>query len=75
MFDPTTDAPHTAHTTYDVECIVVDPDRQDQATGNAEQPSPGLRDGGRLADVFPTVLDLLGLAKPGEMTGESLLRS
>ncbi len=34
-----------------------------------------LRDGGRLADVAPTLLDLMGLDKPAEMTGVSLLRS
>lgn len=65
MFDPTTNAPHTAHTTYDVECIVVDPDSKDAV----------LRDGGRLADIMPTALDLLGLETPGEMTGRSLLRA
>jgi 2,3-bisphosphoglycerate-independent phosphoglycerate mutase len=32
-----------------------------------------LRDGGRLADIAPTVLALMGLEKPEEMTGESLL--
>ncbi len=63
MYDPTTDAPHTAHTTFDVECIVVDPDRAGAT----------LRDGGRLADVMPTALQLLGLEPPGEMTGRSLL--
>ncbi len=33
-----------------------------------------LRDGGILADVAPTVLALLGMQKPGEMTGDSLLK-
>ena len=33
----------------------------------------GLRDGGKLADIAPTVLELLGVAKPAEMTGESLI--
>ncbi len=73
MWDPETDAPHTAHTTYDVELIVVDPGRRDAATGSAEEPSPALRAGGRLADVFPTVLELMGLDKPDAMTGRSLL--
>ncbi|MEM0914994.1 MAG: alkaline phosphatase family protein [Planctomycetota bacterium] len=65
MFDPTTDAPHTAHTLYKVDCIVVDE--------SLTKDTP-LRDDGRLADVFPTVLDLMGLDKPSEMTGESLLK-
>jgi 2,3-bisphosphoglycerate-independent phosphoglycerate mutase len=34
---------------------------------------PGLREGGILADVAPTVLDLLGIEQPPEMTGESLV--
>jgi 2,3-bisphosphoglycerate-independent phosphoglycerate mutase len=35
---------------------------------------PGLREGGILADVTPTVLELLGQDQPEEMTGESLIR-
>jgi 2,3-bisphosphoglycerate-independent phosphoglycerate mutase len=65
MIDPATGAPHTSHTTYDVELIVVD----DRYKGRQ------LRSGGRLADVAPTVLDLMGLPKPSEMTGESLLKA
>ena len=65
MFDPDTGAPHTAHTLYDVECIVVDP------TLTVDTP---LRAGGRLADCAPTVLDLMGMAKPEVMTGKSLLK-
>ncbi len=64
MFDPETDAPHTAHTTYDVPCIVVDPSL------SADTP---LRSGGRLADLFPTALGLMGLDTPEAMTGRSLL--
>ena len=63
MIDPATGTPHTAHTTFDVEIIVAD----DRAKGRT------LRSGGRLADVAPTALALMGLAKPAEMTGESLL--
>ena len=63
MIDPATGTPHTAHTTFDVELIVVD----DRFKGQT------LRSGGRLADVAPTALALMGLAKPAEMTGESLL--
>ena len=54
---------HTAHTLYKVELVVVD----DRYKGRA------LRDGGRLADVAPTLLEMMGLEKPGEMTGESLI--
>lgn len=64
MFDPTTNAPHTAHTLYEVECIIVDPDLNKDTK---------LRSGGRLADVFPTVLAMMGQAQPDEMTGQSLL--
>ncbi len=74
MWDPETGAPHTAHTTYDVELIVVDPERRAAATGSAGEPSPALRSGGRLADVLPTVLELLGLERPAAMTGRSLLK-
>jgi 2,3-bisphosphoglycerate-independent phosphoglycerate mutase len=55
--------PHTSHTTYDVELIVAD----DRFKGRK------LRTGGRLADVAPTALQMLGLPKPPEMTGESLI--
>ncbi len=63
MVDVESGRPHTAHTTYDVDCIVV----ADDVKGRT------LRTGGRLADVAPTVLDLMGLNKPAMMTGESLL--
>ena len=64
MVDPETGSPSTSHTTFDVEIIVAD----DRFKGRT------LRSGGRLADVAPTVLQLMGLAKPAEMTGESLLQ-
>jgi len=63
MIDPTTGGPHTAHTTYDVELIVMD----DRFKGNK------LREGGRLADVAPTALQMMGIEKPVEMTGASLI--
>jgi len=72
MVDPETDAAHTAHTTYMVECIVVDPSRRDPAV-NGDTPHGGMRPDGRLADIFPTVLDLLGLDKPAAMEGATLL--
>ncbi len=63
MIDPTTNGPHTAHTTYDVELIVVD----ERYRGTS------LRDGGRLADIAPTILEMMGLDRPEAMTGRSLL--
>jgi len=63
MIDPATGGPHTAHTTYDVELFVVDP----RFKGSK------LRDGGRLADVAPTLLHMMGLAQPTEMNGKSLI--
>ena len=62
MRDPETGEPHTAHTTNPVPFIVVNP------------PSSIRRvDDGRLADVAPTLLALLGLRQPAAMTGRSLL--
>jgi 2,3-bisphosphoglycerate-independent phosphoglycerate mutase len=63
MIDPATGGPHTAHTTYPVELVVV----ADSVKGKK------LRSGGRLADVAPTALQLMGLDKPAEMTGVSLI--
>ncbi len=63
MKDPQTNMPHTAHTTYDVPLIVV---------GEAFK-GRALRPGGRLADILPTALDMMGLPRPAEMTGRSLL--
>lgn len=65
MIDPATNAPHTAHTTYDVPLYVV---------GEAWR-GVRLRAGGRLADIAPTALAMLGLPQPPEMTGRSLLSS
>jgi 2,3-bisphosphoglycerate-independent phosphoglycerate mutase len=63
MIDPETGQPHTAHTTYDVDLLLVD----DRFKGC------GLRTGGRLADVAPTLLAMMGLERPTEMEGRSLL--
>lgn len=63
MIDPATGGPHTAHTTYDVPIYVVDPDLKGGA----------LRAGGRLADIAPTALALLGVMQPAAMTGSSLI--
>ncbi len=57
--------PMTAHTMNRVPCFV---------TGPGVSPEVRLRPHGRLADIAPTVLDLLGLPQPAAMTGESLIR-
>lgn len=64
-FDFEKNVPHTAHTTNLVPCVVFG-----QGTENAK-----LRGGGRLADVAPTLLDLMRVPKPAAMTGASLLRA
>jgi 2,3-bisphosphoglycerate-independent phosphoglycerate mutase len=63
MIDPQSGSPHTSHTTYDVELIVVG----DRFKGAK------LRFDGRLADVAPTALKMMGLPQPREMTGQSLI--
>ncbi len=65
MIDPDTGCPHTAHTTYEVQLILVD----ERSRGRT------LRHGGRLADIAPTLLEMLGLSKPDAMTGRSLLKA
>ncbi len=62
MRDPATGGPHTAHTTNPVPVVVLG---APAGTAVAD---------GRLADVAPTLLDLLGLEQPVAMTGHSLLR-
>ena len=52
----------TAHTTNPVPFILINAD-----------PSYGLREGGCLADIVPTLLELMGMEQPKEMTGKSLL--
>jgi 2,3-bisphosphoglycerate-independent phosphoglycerate mutase len=64
MKDPATGQPHTAHTTNPVPLLYVnDADR-----------SATILPGGRICDVAPTMLELLGLPKPAAMSGHSLLR-
>ena len=62
MIDYTTGEPHTAHTTNPVPLAII-----------------GLRNKklkeGRLADLAPTMLEIMGLEKPKEMTGESLIEN
>lgn len=62
MTDPVTGQPHTAHTTNPVPVVLVG--------GPA---GARLRVGGRLADLAPTLLHLMGLPQPPEMTGRSLM--
>ncbi len=62
MVDPVTGGPHTSHTTNPVPVIL---------TGGP--PGAVLRTGGRLADLAPTLLALMGLPQPPEMTGRSLI--
>jgi 2,3-bisphosphoglycerate-independent phosphoglycerate mutase len=63
MFDPKTNQPHTAHTTNPVPLILFDPKKRFGT----------LRGGGALENVAPTMLTILGLEKPAEMTAESSL--
>ena len=65
MVDPVTSTPHTAHTTNPVPLILVD-----DSGRNAR-----LRDGGRLADVAPTVLSMMGIPAPEPMSGVDLAGS
>jgi len=63
MWDPETNGPHTAHTTNPVGIVLVEPD--------TARSTHSLHDGA-LCDVAPTILGLLGLAQPVEMTGRDL---
>ena len=63
MIDETTGQPYTAHTVGKVQAVLY----------NAPASIKGMSDG-RLADIAPTLLDLLGLEKAPEMTGHSLLK-
>jgi 2,3-bisphosphoglycerate-independent phosphoglycerate mutase len=64
MRDPQTGEPHTAHTINPVPFIIVNPPKDVR-----------LLHDGRLSDVAPTLLDILGLPKPAAMTGHSLIVS
>ena len=63
MWNFEANCPHTAHTNYDVPLFVV---------GEAYRGAT-LRDGGRLADIAPTLLKMMGLEQPEAMLGQSLL--
>ena len=62
LVDYETGEPFTAHTTNPVPFILVNAD-----------PSYTLREGGKLADIVPTLIELMGMEQPKEMTGTSLL--
>lgn len=62
MVDLETGKPWTAHTTNQVPFMLVNAD-----------PSFGLKENGRLCDIVPTLIECMGLEKPAEMTGESLI--
>lgn len=62
LVDYETGEPFTAHTTNPVPFILVNAD-----------PSYGLKEGGKLADIIPTLIELMGMEQPKEMTGTSLL--
>ena len=62
LIDYETGVPFTAHTTNPVPFILVNYD-----------PAYTLKEGGRLADIVPTMIEMMGMEKPAEMTGESLL--
>ncbi len=62
MVDPKTGEPWTAHTTNPVPFLLVNCD-----------PAYTLREGGALCDIVPTMIELMGMEKPAEMTGKSLL--
>ncbi len=61
MFDPESGQPHTQHTTLPVPFVYVGPRRVNMAAG------------GSLVDVAPTMLALMGLPQPAEMTGKNLV--
>ena len=62
LIDAETGEPFTAHTTNPVPFLLV----------NYEK-GYGLREGGRLADIVPTLIEMMGMEQPAEMTGKSLL--
>ena len=63
MIDPETGGPFTAHSTNPVPCVLV----------SERHKNDQLRSGGILADLAPTMLELMGLPQPAEMEGKSLL--
>jgi 2,3-bisphosphoglycerate-independent phosphoglycerate mutase len=66
LIDPETGGPHTAHTTNPVPCILL-------AAEGLGLDGARLREGGRLCDIAPTLLELLRLGPGAQMTGKSLI--
>ena len=62
MFDDVSNQPHTQHTTLPVPLVYAGPRQL------------SLDSGGSLADIAPTILDMMGMDKPAEMSGRSLIR-
>jgi len=62
MIDGNPDSPHTAHTVGDVPLVIFDERYKDSK----------LREGGTLADIGPTLMAMMDLPQPEEMTGHSL---
>ncbi len=61
MVDPVTGKPHTQHSTHPVPCLIIDPEVKT------------LLQGQNLSAIAPTILQLMGLAKPVAMTGDSVI--
>ncbi|MFW2373167.1 MAG: 2,3-bisphosphoglycerate-independent phosphoglycerate mutase [Gammaproteobacteria bacterium] len=61
MVDPITGEPHTQHTVYPVPCMIIDEEYWRLSTG------------GGLSNVAPTILQLMGLQQPPDITGKSIL--
>ena len=62
LVDENTGEPYTAHTTNPVPFILVNYDNEYT-----------LKENGKLCDIVPTLIDIMGMEKPAEMTGQSLL--
>ena len=63
LFDPSTGGAHTAHTLNPVELVISAKDSQEMK----------LQQGGKLGDIAPTILRLMGLPQPKAMTGDCLI--
>jgi len=73
MLNAETGAPHTAHTTNPVPFIIAGPKGKGDDAGFVFSEDKEEEEAGALCDVAPTVLEIMGLPQPEEMTGRSLL--